>query len=149
MTTATPNQENVEFDPVFDTYNAYDEVTDTVITRSPAAQPRSMAWRTWPDWVNVVIGVYLAFAVMWTAGAPMAWFLGLGAAVAIVGFVALAASHSLLPEAAQFIVGAVVVLSPWLGGFTGTAGAWTAWIAGVAVIVLAAAGLKMQRRAVR
>lgn len=123
---------------------------DTIVTRSPFAERYSMSWRTWPDWINTVIGLYLAFATMWTVGAPTAWFVGLGVVIAAVGFLALLSAYSQVPEWVQMLVGAVTALSPWLGGFTAApAAAWTAGIAGVAVIVFAILGLRMQRTAVR
>lgn len=119
--------------------------TTTPMTRTPTpVRP----WNTWQDWTNVVLGVYLIFAPIWTAGAPAAWFVPLGVLIGAVGLWALGTISSAGAEWTQIVLGAVTFLAPWLGGFAGAAGAaWTAWIIGVAVIVLAATAMARAKRA--
>ena len=37
------------------------------------------------------------------------------------------------------VVGLVLAISPWVGGFAGDAAAWVAWIAGLALLVIGGA----------
>lgn len=107
-------------------------------TTTPGGATRSER-TAWQDWVNVILGAYLALAPVWTAGAPAGWFVTLGILVAAVGAWALGSVSSRASEWTQIILGAVVFLAPWMGGFAAAAGAaWTAWILGVAIVVLAA-----------
>lgn len=47
-------------------------------------------------------------------------------------------------------VGAVIFLSPWIGGFAAvTAAAWTMWLVGVAMIALGAYGRSQGKKLVR
>lgn len=109
--------------------------------------PASLAWKTWPDWVNVVLGVYLLWAPIWTAAAPVGWFVTLGILIALVGVWALGTVSSAPSEWIQIVLGVITFLAPWIGGFATAAGAaWTAWIIGIGVIVFAAIGMAQARR---
>lgn len=102
-------------------------------------------WSTWPDWVNLIIGAYIALAPLWTTGAPGGWFVTLGLLVAAASLWALATASTPASEWSAVILGAVLFLAPWMGGFASvSAAAWTAWIAGVAIIVFA--GIAMSKR---
>ena len=104
-------------------------------------------WRSWPDWVNIGLGAYLALATIWTVGAPAAWFITLGLLIVVVGLWAEGTASSSGAEWTQGILGAVTILAPWLGGFAGTPGAaWTAWIIGAALVVLAAVARSRRTR---
>ncbi|WP_018296433.1 SPW repeat protein [Corynebacterium lubricantis] len=101
-------------------------------------------WKTWPDWINLVLGAYLALAALWTTGPTGwgAWPVTLGIVVAAVALWALATASSPASEWVQIIVGAVAFLAPWFGGFAASTGAaWTMWIVGAAVIVFGIVGL--------
>lgn len=92
----------------------------------------------------MILGAYLVFAPLWTAGAPAGWFVTLGLVAIAVGLWAAGTASSKAAEWTQIVVGAVVFFAPWLGGFAAAAGAaWTAWIAGVVLIVFAAMGMTM------
>lgn len=92
----------------------------------------------------MILGAYLVFAPLWTAGAPAGWFVTLGLVAIAVGLWAAGTASSKAAEWTQIVVGAVVFFAPWLGGFAAAAGAaWTAWIVGVALIVFAAMGMTM------
>lgn len=122
-------------------------MTSTATTARPdttAVRPH----RAWQDGLNLALGAYLALATIWTAGAPAGWFVTLGILIAAVAAWALGTASSAASEGVQIVLGAVTFLSPWLGGFAAaTAAAWTAWIVGVAVIVLAATAMTTARRA--
>ncbi|GAA4473807.1 hypothetical protein GCM10023190_06690 [Enteractinococcus fodinae] len=127
---------------------------DVRVTRTDSSEPTTSAvdapttvstvrpWTPWQDWVNVVLGAYLAFAPLWTVGAPAGWFVTLGILAIGVGLWAAGTASSKPAEWVQIILGAVVFLSPWLGGFAAAAAAaWTAWIIGIALIVFAAVAM--------
>ena len=115
--------------------------------RDSTMEAHSYQWRTWPDWVNVVIGAYVILAPIWTVGASTGWYVVLGILAVLAGIWALATASSSAPEWSQIVVGVVLFLSPWIGGFAGAAAAaWTAWIAGVALVVLAATAMGMGRK---
>lgn len=104
-------------------------------------------WRTWPDWVNVVIAVYLVLAPLWTTGASAGWFITLGVLAVVVALWALGTVSSTGSESAQIVLGAVLFLSPWIGSFSSMASAaWTAWITGIALIVFAVVGMMMRKK---
>lgn len=120
--------------------------TNPNTTTAPATDTSEMAWKTWPDWVNLVLAVYLALAPIWTVGATAGWFVTLGVIGAVVALWALATASSPASEWVQVVVGVVVFLAPWLGGFAAaTAAAWTAWIIGVALVVFALIAMAQRR----
>lgn len=97
------------------------------------------AWKTWPDWVNLALGVYVLLAPLWTAGAPAGWFVTLGILIGVAALWALGTASSQAAEWTTVVLGVVLFLAPWLGGFSAAAGAaWTAWIVGVLVVIFAA-----------
>lgn len=94
-------------------------------------------WTSWTDWGLVILGGYLALAPLWTAGAPLAWFIVLGAAIVIVGLWALTLVSYRVAEWLAIALGALTFLLPWMAGFAANALAgWTAWILGAVVAVL-------------
>lgn len=103
-------------------------------------------WTPWQDWVNVVLGAYLALSSLWTAGAPTGWFVTMGILAAAAGVWAAGTASSTPAESVQIILGAALVLSPWVAGFVAAAAAaWTAWIVGAGLIIFAAVALSMNR----
>lgn len=127
---------------------------DTVRTTGAHTEPgmagpsQTRAWKTWPDWVNVVLGAYLALSPLWTLAAPAGWFVTLGILIAVVGLWALGTASSAGSEWTQIVLGAITFLAPWIGGFAAVTGAaWTAWIIGVLVIIFAAVGMSQRKSA--
>lgn len=107
-------------------------------------------WKTWPDWVNVILGVVLVITPMVAAAAPTAWFVTLGLIAAAVGLIGLGTASAKGWEITQMVVGAIVFLAPWIGGFAAAGGvAWTAWIVGLALIVFAAVAMNQGTKYVR
>lgn len=101
-------------------------------------------WKRWQDWAAVVIGVLLfiapfvfgAMAVM-TAAAWTAWIGGV--LLVIVGLYDLSSPDNRVGEWVQGVIGVLLFIAPWVLGFSGLAAmAWSAWVAGVLVVVLAA-----------
>lgn len=112
-----------------------------------AVGTRQEPWRTWPDWINVVIGAYVILAPIWTAGVSTGWFVVLGILAVAAGLWALGTASSAASEWVQVVIGVVVFLSPWFGSYAGmTGGAWTAWIAGLALVVFAFVGMSMAKK---
>lgn len=112
----------------------------------PAAAHRP--WRSSLDWTNLVLGAYLALAPIWTDGAPAGWFVTLGLLTVGTALWRPGSLASAGSEWTQIVLGAVTFLAPWMGGFAGVAGAgWTAWLIGVAVVVLAAAAMSNAKKA--
>lgn len=128
------------------TEGSHAEGTRTEMATTNSAPTR--AWKTWPDWLNVVLGVYLALAPLWTVAAPAGWFVTLGILITVVGLWALGTASSSGSEWTQIVLGAVTFLAPWLGGFAAVTGAaWTAWIVGVLVIIFAVVGMSQNKSA--
>lgn len=104
------------------------------------------AWTRWPDWVNLVAGIYL-FIVPWiystTSETAASWDLWIfGIVIGAVALWALSAPLSAAAEWAQVVFGGWVFISPWVLGFAGLAApAWSAWIVGAVVVILAGSAL--------
>ncbi len=117
-------------------------------TEHRAAAAPVRPWTAWQDWVNIALSTYLILAPLWTDNAPAGWFVTLGILGLAAALWALATSSSNASEWTQIVIGAVVFLSPWLGGFaTAAAAAWTAWIIGLGLMIFAIAGMTMNRTA--
>jgi hypothetical protein len=105
-------------------------------------------WTRWQNWANVVLGVIL-FVAPWVTGTAYdlgisadshaawnAWIVG--AVVALVALWSLAAPASQLPEWINVVLGIWLFIAPWVLGYSLlTASAWTAWIIGILVIIMA------------
>lgn len=97
--------------------------------------------RQWQDAVNTVLGVWLVVSP-WVLGyatattpAWNAWVLGV--VIAVTGIAALTAFHR-WEEWVNAVLGAWLVVSPWLLGFTGlTAALWNQIVVGIVVAGLA------------
>src|SRR5438128_2153540 len=75
------------------------------------------------------------FTATWTEPAAWAAYI-VGALIFLVGVLSLAFPEATYLEFGQVVLAAVLFASPWLIGFTAVAGmAWTAWIAGVAIVL--------------
>lgn len=119
-------------------------ITDPIARAEAIKEERS--WRTWPDWVNLVIAVYVLLAPLWTPGATWGWFATMGILIGIGALWALGTASSPASEWTTIVLGVILFLAPWLGGFaSASAAAWTAWIAGIAVVVFAAVGMQQAK----
>lgn len=96
-------------------------------------------WMRWQDWVAVAAGAYAALSVFWTTqvGASMPMMLVLGILLAVAGLWNLAMPGLVAMEWIHVVIGALLVISPWVGGYaTATGAAWTSWICGAIGIVV-------------
>lgn len=114
-----------------------------------------IASRRWQDWTTTLIGALVAvsplvFTKTWTENEAWTAYI-VGGLIFVVGILSLLIEEATYLEWAQFILAAVLFVTPWLIGFTAvTAMAWTAWIGAVAlVLVLATLVLTEQPTAAR
>jgi hypothetical protein len=102
-------------------------------------------WYRWQDYVAVAAGLFTAVAVLFTRQENMSTTLMLvfGGLLVVSGIINLAMPGTPVMEYAQAVIAAVVILSPWLGSYTGATGAaWTSWIAGAVALVVTAVAIK-------
>lgn len=115
------------------------------------AAPREKNANHWQDWGNLTLAAWLfispwvlGYAVGADAAAVNAWIFGV-----IVASMAGAALMRARPweEWVNMAIGAWLVISPWVLGFSGRGGAaWNAVIVGFLVLVLAAWDLRAIRQ---
>jgi membrane associated rhomboid family serine protease len=98
-------------------------------------------WTRWQDWVRAALGAWLFVSawVLGTAAETMAgawnfWIVGL--AVVLVSLWALYMPGEQLPHWIGLLLGAWVFVSPWAFGLVLQPAGWSAWIVGLAVVVL-------------
>lgn len=99
----------------------------------------------WQDGVTTLVGIFVFLAPGFipylfsvsTAEGAVAWsHHGVGAAITVIGIAALSRNR-LWEEWVEIVLGAWLIVSPWLLGFTDmTELAWSSVIAGTAVVVL-------------
>jgi len=87
----------------------------------------------------LTLGVVTASTPAWAATTPVsaAATVGLGAMTAVYALWSLIARDPTKDHWALSVVGFVLFLTPWVGGFAGSAAGWVAWIIGAAITVLA------------
>ncbi len=89
-----------------------------------------------PDWIIIALGALLLALSVAVSSIPAA--IGV-----IVGLLVVAAGvwNMLRPSdlgvAAEGASGLVTFILPWLGGFSGTGGAWVAWLLGLLIVAAA------------
>jgi hypothetical protein len=96
-------------------------------------------WTRWQDWVAIAAGLYAALATLWTtqAGASTAFMITLGVLLIIAGLWNLAMPRQVYTEWAEAILGLILFLAPWLGGYAGELGAAaTSWVCGIIAIIV-------------
>jgi len=102
-------------------------------------------WTRWQDWAAVVVGLYAALSTLWTAQGGMSTTLMVicGLLLVVSGCVNLAMPGTPAIEWAQVVIGLLLFLSPWIGGYVAQTGAaWTSWIGGLIAVVATAAAIK-------
>ena len=102
-------------------------------------------WYRWQDYVAVAAGLFTAVAVLFTRQQDMSTtlMLAFGGLLVVSGIINLAMPGTPAMEYVQAILAAGLVLSPWLGTYTGATGAaWTSWIAGAVALVVTAVAIK-------
>ena len=99
-------------------------------------------WTRWQSWCNVVLGVILFIAPWFTStwshsnSSWNAWILGV--LIVLAALWALATPGTPIPHWVNLIFGIWVFISPWVLGYAAlSAIAWSAWIIGALVTILA------------
>jgi len=96
-------------------------------------------WTRWQDWVALAAGLYAALAVIWTTprtSASVSMMIVLGILMIAACVWSLAAPGLMSMEWILAAIGALLFISPWVGGFAGNAGpAWTSWICGAVGLI--------------
>ncbi|SFB16721.1 SPW repeat-containing protein [Amycolatopsis marina] len=107
-------------------------------------------WTRPHDWAEVVLGVVAVLSplVLETSTAAMWTLIVMGALVALDGLASLAMPGMVYGEAIQIVLGALLVLSPWVIGYTELTGAaWMSWVVGALTIIVGAAALPVANAA--
>ena len=89
----------------------------------------------------MALGLVIALTPAWaqTTAVGAGFTLGLGAITLMYGGWSLIARDPTRDHWAMSVVGVVLAIAPWIGGYAGDGAAWVSWIGGVALMVLAGA----------
>jgi hypothetical protein len=92
-------------------------------------------------WTAIALGLATAVTPVWASTTPVGagFTLGLGAMTVIYGGWSLIARDPTRDHWALSVVGLVLEIAPWVGGFAGDGAAWVAWTTGFVLMVLAGA----------
>ena len=92
-------------------------------------------------WTAIAVGLATAVTPAWATTTPVGagFTLGLGAMTVIYGVWSLIARDPTRDHWALTVVGLVLEMAPWVGGFAGDGAAWVAWTTGLLLMVLAGA----------
>jgi SPW repeat len=92
-------------------------------------------------WTTMALGLVTAVTPAWAQTTPVGagFTLGLGAMTLMYGGWSLIARDPTRDHWAMSVVGLVLAIAPWIGGYAGDSAAWVSWIGGVALMVLAGA----------
>jgi uncharacterized membrane protein HdeD (DUF308 family) len=105
----------------------------------------------WEDWTSIVAGIVLfvtPFLFNGTAITSAAWtaYVG-GVLLVLVGAYNLTRSSDRAGEWVEGLIGVLLILSPFVLGFTAASTmAWSAWIIGIVAVLLAGAVLFVESR---
>jgi hypothetical protein len=109
-------------------------------------------WTRWEDWVAIAAGLAVALSTLFVPamGASVAIMVTLGVLLVISGLVNLAMPGLVAMEYVQGVLGLLLIISPWVGGYAETAtfgAAWMSWICGAIAVVVAALAIRPSMRA--
>jgi len=92
-------------------------------------------------WTSIALGLITATTPAWAQTSPVGagFTLGLGAMTVMYGAWSLIARDPTRDHWAMSVVGLVLAIAPWIGGYAGDSAAWVSWIGGIALMVLAGA----------
>jgi hypothetical protein len=92
-------------------------------------------------WASMALGLGIAVTPTWaqTTAVGAGFTLGLGAMTLMYGGWSLIARDPTRDHWAMSVVGLVLAIAPWIGGYAGDGAAWVSWIGGVALMLLAGA----------
>ena len=102
-------------------------------------------WMRWEDYVAGACGLIAALSVIVTMPSAAALSLMLVFGILLIATAVLNLSMPGTPwlEYVQCALGVLLFISPWIGGYAGSAGAaWTSWILGIVAAVVTAAAFK-------
>ena len=105
-------------------------------------------WKRWQDWVALAAGVVAALAPVFTDTTTRAtWtMVVLGVLTIAASVYSLAKPGDVLSEGSHLVLGALLIIAPWVMGFDDMMGlAWTAWIIGAVTLIIGAADLTVTR----
>ena len=106
-------------------------------------------WKRWQDWVALAAGVVAALAPVFTDTTTRAtWTMVVLGVLAIAASVySLAKPGDVLSEGSHLVLGALLIIAPWVMGFDDMMGlAWTAWITGAVTLIMGAFALPIANR---
>ncbi|GAA2100095.1 hypothetical protein GCM10009841_14500 [Microlunatus panaciterrae] len=106
-------------------------------------------WTRWQDWVALAAGLYALLSPIWTQTTTRAtWSLiGLGAVLAVTALWSLAAPGAVASEWIHAILGVLLIIAPFVLGFSGLMGmAITAWATGGVALIVGALGIPASNR---
>jgi len=94
-----------------------------------------------PGVAALALGLFTATTPAWAATTPVSAgaTVGLGALTAMYAVWSLLARDPTKDHWALSVVGLIMLMSPWIGMFAGSAAAWVGWIVGTVVMVLGGA----------
>lgn len=97
-------------------------------------------WFRWQDWVALVVGLVVLLTPLWfdpgTTGGIWTMII-VGALLGVAALWSLVVPGAISSEWAHAVIGLVMVVSPWIGGFAAETGAaLTSWIAGAVAVIL-------------
>ena len=89
----------------------------------------------------MALGLITATTPAWAETSPVAagFTLGLGAMTVMYAAWSLIARDPTRDQWAMSVVGLVLAIAPWIGGYAGDTAAWVSWIGGVTLMGLAGA----------
>ena len=95
--------------------------------------------KTAVGWTSMALGLLIAVTPVWAQTTPVGagFTLGLGAITLMYGGWSLIARDPTRDHWAMSVVGLVLAIAPWIGGYAGDGAAWVSWIGGAALMVLA------------
>ncbi|HSR24818.1 MAG TPA: SPW repeat protein [Candidatus Eisenbacteria bacterium] len=101
-----------------------------------------IASKRWQDWASALLGVLLFFSPFvfsTTTNTNASWTAYLIGVLAFLAGVTLLVSQTFrIVEYGLVLLGVLLFISPWVLGFAALASmAWTAWIIGIALFILA------------
>jgi hypothetical protein len=108
------------------------------------------AWARPHDWAEVVLGVVAALSFLWVAhdSTTMWTMIVLGGLIALDGLLSLASPGLVYGEGVQIVLGVLLLISPWVMGYTNlSAASWTSWIIGGLTVIAGAAALPVANAA--
>jgi len=102
------------------------------------ANIQTRPWTRPHDWISVLAGAYLALSPLWVeVGTGGRWaMVVIGAVIAVLAVIALAAPGAVIDEWAMTAGGVVAFIAPWLFSYSDlAAAAWGSWLVGAVVVV--------------